>query len=201
MQPPADPIVDAQAHTYEPGEEAPSFVPGDFVLTHGRAWTSRLIRFGQRLRYRGEDRKYAFWNHAALIVDVDGDIIEALGAGVVRRNLAVYQPTEYTVVRIDQLVGAPADRDQAVAFALSTEGQRYGFAVIASIAWGLLTGGAFTFAYDGQHICSGLVARSLERTSAIFNRTPSHIMPADLAKYFLVSPPAGLERGTPPPRR
>lgn len=40
------------------GEEAVEFEPGDFILTHGDAWTSKLIRFGQRLRIHGADRKY-----------------------------------------------------------------------------------------------------------------------------------------------
>jgi hypothetical protein len=61
---------------------------------------------------------------------------------------------------------------------------------IVSIALSLITGGKFTFGFDGQAICSGLVARALERTNAIFNRDPEHIMPADLAKYFNVQPPA-----------
>jgi hypothetical protein len=58
-----------------------------------------------------------------------------------------------------------------------------------SIAYTLLTGGKFTFAIDGEAICSGLVARAMERTGAIFNRTPTHVMPADLAKYYDVEPP------------
>jgi hypothetical protein len=37
---------------------------------------------------------------------------------------------------------------------------------------------------DGTEICSGLVARGEERTRAIFSREPSHVMPADLAKYY-----------------
>lgn len=69
---------------------------------------------------------------------------------------------------------------------------------IISIAISLLFGGKFTFGFDGQFICSGLVARSLERTNAIFDRSPSHIMPADLAKYFRVTPPPkGTDRGEP----
>jgi hypothetical protein len=116
--------------------------------------------------------------------------VEALGGGVKRRNLAVYRDTEYTVVKIDPIVQAPEDRHQAVLFAEWSLDQPYGFLSIVSIAYGLLTGGKFTFGFDGQHICSGLVARALERTGAIFNRTPSHIMPADLAKYFLVEPPS-----------
>jgi len=61
-----------------------------------------------------------------------------------------------------------------------------GFLTIVSIGFGLLTGAKFTFDFEGQHICSGLVARALERTDAIFNRSPAHIMPADLAKYYQV---------------
>lgn len=182
-------VAAAEWETVLPGEEAAAFLPGDFVLTHGNAWTSRLIRFGQRLRFRGEDRKYARWNHAAIFVDGEGTIVEALGGGVQQRHISVYKPTEYTVVRIDSIVASSDDRWQAAVFAQWSRNQPYGFATIFSIAYGLLAGGKFTFGFDGQHICSGLVARALERTGAIFNRTPSHIMPADLAKYFQVDPP------------
>ena len=40
---------------------------------------------------------------------------------------------------------------------------------------------------DGQFVCSGLVARALERTGSIFDRDSAHIAPADLAKYFLAA--------------
>jgi hypothetical protein len=183
----------AEVQRLGPGEKASAFSPGDFILTHGNAWTSKVIRFGQALRIHGEDRKYTWWNHAAMIVSADGDLIEALGAGVMRTNLSHYQPVEYHLVR----TGAAAlDRSEVVAFAEWAAGddtgagrQKYGFVTIVSIAWTLLTGGKFTFALEGQMICSGLVARGQERTDAIFNRTPSHIMPADLAKYYQVEPP------------
>ncbi len=182
--------------SYEPGESATQLRAGDFILTHGRAWTSRLIRFGQRLRIHGDDRKYTRWNHAALVVDESGDLVEALGAGVTRRNIVAYQGTEYQLVRI---TASDEDREQVVTFALWALGQPYAWVTIVSIALSLLTGAKFTFTYEGQHICSGLVARALERTGAIFNRTPSHIMPADLAKYFRVEPPpASTPSGTPP---
>jgi uncharacterized protein YycO len=175
------------------GEQATAFDAGDFVLTHGDAWTSRMIRFGQRMRIHGEDRRYTHWNHAALIVSVDGRLVEALGSGVLRTNLSKYREEEYHLVRIG---ASDEDRAQVVAFAEWAAGapdgsgrQRYGFATIVSIAYTLLTGGKFTFGIDGQSICSGLVARAMERTGAIFNRTPSHIMPADLAKYYSVEPP------------
>lgn len=176
-----------------PGEEPEQLVPGDFVLTHGDAWTSRLIRLGQRLRIHGEDRKYAHWNHAALIVSDTGTLVEALGRGVLRTDLSKYRRAEYHLVRIG---ASESDRRQAVAFAGWAAGgpggerrQRYGFLTLVSIAYTLLTGGRFTFGIEGQAICSGLVARAMERTDAVFNRTPSHIMPADLAKYYGVEPP------------
>ena len=199
MQQPFAPVAEAECQTFGPQEEISDPVPGDFILTHGRAWTSKLIRFGQRLRFRGHDAKYARWNHAAIFVDERGDLVEALGGGVQRRNISVYKPTEYTVVSIDAIVQVAADRQQVVQFAEWSLGQPYGFLTIGSIAYGLLTGGTFTFGFDGQHISSGLVARALERTGAIFNRSPSHVMPADLAKYFQVEPPPpGTPKGAVP---
>ena len=182
---------------FRPGEGAQpaDYDPGDFILTHGNAFFSKLIRFGQGLRFRGPDRKYTWWNHAAMIVSAQGDLIEALGAGVRQTHIDMYKATEYHLVRIGPLA-TPHDRDQVVAFADWSRGERYGWVTILSIAVSLLFGGRFNFGFDGQTICSGLVARALERTSAIFDRTPSHIMPADLAKYFSIEPPpAGTDRG------
>ena len=171
---------------------------GDFILTHGDEWTSRLIRFGQSLRYRGASARYTYWNHTALVVDEDGSIVEALGTGVARRSIHDYDPTQYTVVRID---ASDADRAEAAAFACSTIGADYGWVTIASIAVSLVTGGKFAFAIDGQLICSGLVARALERTTAIFKHDPARIMPAELAEVFGVDPPpAGTPRGRAPRR-
>lgn len=193
------PVSRAAVHRVGPGDTATEYAPGDFILTHGDAWTSKMIRFGQSLRIHGADRKYTWWNHAALIVSDGGDLVEALGAGVLRTTLSKYQPVEYHVVRTG---ASQPDRSEVVAFGEWAAGdktgadrQRYGFITIASISWTLLTGAKFTFAIEGQMICSGLVARSQERTHAIFNRTPSHIMPADLAKYYDVDPPATTDPG------
>ena len=76
-----------------------------------------------------------------------------------------------------------------VAFAEHWVGGRYDWATIVSITLSLLTGAKFSFGFAGQQICSGLVARALERTTAIFDQEPSHVMPAELAKMFAVTPP------------
>ncbi len=188
-QKPFAPVVTrAKVLRFAPDEEAGphQFEPGDFILTHGKSWTSWLIRFGQSLRFWGASRRYAWWSHAAMIVAPDGALVEALGAGVTRTHISKYRPAEYHLVSISDIIAAPVDRNEAVAFAEWCVGMPYAWLVIVSIAISLVTGGKFTFGFDGQAICSGLVARGLERTKAIFNRTPSHIMPADLAMYFQV---------------
>jgi uncharacterized protein YycO len=182
------PVESEGANSFEAGKEAADWVPGDFILTHGDSFYSRLIRFGQRLRIHGEDRKYTYWNHAAMVVGEQGELVEALGHGVVRTNASRYRKREYTIVHIS---ASAEDRAQTVAFAewAADRLSGYGWATIVSIGLTVLTGGKFSFFIDGEFICSGLVARSLERTSAIFNRDPGHVMPADLAKYFQVAIP------------
>ena len=81
------------------------------------------------------------------------------------------------------------DRAEAVRFARQAVGVKYGWLTIANISLRLLTGCNLTFEIDGQFICSVLVARTMERTQAIFNRNTEGIMPADLAKYYQVEPP------------
>ncbi len=189
-QQPFEPVSGAVTRLYAPGEDAAvgDYEPGDFILTHGNTWVSRLIRVGQRLRFWGADRKYAWWSHAAMIISPDGKLIEALGAGVLLTHISRYKNTQYHLVHLGDIAN-PHDREQVVEFARWCRGQEYGYLTIVSIALSLLTGGKFTFGFDGQSICSGLVARALERTDAIFNRSPSHTMPADLARYFEVEPP------------
>ncbi len=181
----------ADVTRYGPGEAVAHTVPGDFILTHGDKLYDRLTQWAQSLRMHGSDRKYTRWNHAALIVDTDGAIIEADGPGVCLENLSKYQPAEYYLVHIE---ASDEDRAEEVAFARSCLGQPYGRMTIISIFLALLTGTTLAFGLDGTEICSGLVAQALVRTTANFTKEPSHIMPADLAKYFKVEPPA---KGTP----
>jgi len=180
------PNIPPASHTRaEAGLEAPmaAYQPGDFVLVKSKTFQSKLIRIGQWIRFRGNDRRYIDWSHAAMIVGEDGSLVEAVGTGVRRENLSHYQDDEYAIVNIDALV-EPPDRAEVVAFAEWCVGERYGYLTILSIAIAMLTGSKFIFGIDGQNVCSGLVARALERTRAIFQRASSHVSPADLAKMF-----------------
>lgn len=183
---------------FAPGQEAKQYRPGDFILTHGKAWTSVLIRIGQSLKYWGEDKKYAWWSHAAMIVAEDGTLIEAIGSGVRQGNISEYKDTDYMLVCIDGLAD-DRDREQTAKYARECLNQEYGYLTLVCIGLGLLTGMRLSFGVDGQSICSGLVARALERTDAIFDRDPANIMPADLAKYFNLTPPLpGSSKGSVP---
>jgi len=110
-------------------------------------------------------------------------------------EFAAYKGTQYTVVHID---ASDDDRKEMVAFADHWVGGQYDWATIVSITLSLLTGLKLRFGFPGQLICSGLVARALERTTAIFDEEPSHVMPAELAKMFdVVPPPPDTPKGKP----
>ena len=174
-----------------------TYNPGDFILTHGTAMYSHLIRIGEYLRYR--NKRWCRYNHAAMIVSPTGDLVEALGNGVVRSNITKYEYNgdlhhmscgcengrqNYQVIDISSVAPTSADRERIVRFALSCVGQPYDWTDILSVSLSLLTGAKLSIETEGHMICSGLVARSLERSMAIFPRSAQHMMPADLAEYF-----------------
>ena len=106
-----------------------------------------------------------------------------------KTDVSKYTTRDAHLVRLD---ASDEDRAEAAKYALycADVHESYGYATIVSIAISLLTGAKLTFQIDGQKICSGLVAGAMERTNAIFDREPGHMMPADLAKYYTVSPPS-----------
>ncbi|HEY6425332.1 MAG TPA: hypothetical protein VIY28_19240 [Pseudonocardiaceae bacterium] len=179
----AAPVDTLPPEHFAPGRNATEFDPGDFILVRGHGFQGWLITSGQKMRIRGADRKYVDWAHAALIVDRDGTLIEAVGTGVREWSLDRYEDRQYQIFRIN---ASDEDRAQAVAFARWVQERHamYGPLTCVSIALSMLTGSKLTFFIDGQFVCSGLVASALERTGSIFNRSAANITAADLAKYF-----------------
>lgn len=182
----------ARVQQYAAGTEMAEgeYQPGDFILTSNKTLFGWLIRLGQRLVYWGRNRPYAHWSHAAMITSGKGDLIEALVTGVERTHISKYKDVEYHVVRLDPDFLRPGDREQIVRFAgwCADQDVKYGWVTVVSIGISLLTGLRFSFGFDGQQICSGLVARALERSDHIFERSPAHILPADLAFLFDIKP-------------
>lgn len=183
---PFEEVPHAGVSHWGPDDEPSVWVPGDFILTHGRGTFSRLIRAGQRLRIRGEDRVFTHWSHAALVASETGDLIEANKPGVIRSHAGDYKRVEYRIVHTG---ASPADREQVVKFGeWCVKHMKLGRLIFFSLGLSMLTGRKFSFFTDGTTVCSGLVARAQERAGVIFNRAPTHIAPADLAKYYGVRP-------------
>jgi hypothetical protein len=165
------------------GRTAEGFEPGDFLLVASKGLVGGLIKFGQSLRLRGADRANVRWTHAALIVDTEGTVIEAVGTGVRLGSVKDYAKPDYLVVRIME---TPQNRDEIVAFARWALERHARYNRLATVSMGLsmLTGSKLAFSIEGRFVCSSLVARALERSARIFDRDPVHIAPADLAKYY-----------------
>jgi uncharacterized protein YycO len=181
-------MADFQVQHLGAGESATDFQPGDFILTHRKHLMSRLIRVAQKIR--GRERKYSYWSHAAVIIDQEGTLVEAESKGVITSPLSKYHPEEYQLVRLGDSADA-RDREQVVAFARSVIGQPFGFLDMFSVGLSLLTGAKLNISYESHLMCSALVAKALERTSALFDDEAAHMLPADLARYYGAEVPAG----------
>lgn len=166
---------------YEAGKEPQKFIPGDFILVSTSGILAKCIRTGQFLRYHGKLRDYSHWNHAAIIVDTEGTVVEAAGRGVRYSNISEYKETEYYLVSTKL---NKQSRDQAVAAAKSFVKDKYGWFTIISIMLQLITGIEFQFSFGNSVICSGVVAQSLWAGGIIFDSNPYQMMPADLASAY-----------------
>ncbi len=162
--------------------------PGDLVFVHANHLASKLIRFGQRLRFRGERRRYAWPNHVAVVVGESGEIVEALTSGLARGHVSKYARTPHVVFSSHV---EPLDQREIRVFAESVLKARetYGWATIASLAFTQLTGSKFVVGRVGTAICSGFAAECLTRAGEVFERPPAYNTPADLAEHFEVTGP------------
>lgn len=168
--------------------------PGDFVLSRAHGFKHKIIKWGQGLRIADPaHRCYRDYTHAALVVSTDGDIIEAVGSGVRRSNLAAFVPRTYEVVHI---TASEEDRGQAVAVAEYALGQhaRYNGLATVSITWWAFTGSRLIFFTDGAFTCSGLVARAMLTIGAVFSVDATRVTPAQLAIYFSAPRPLAEPR-------
>jgi hypothetical protein len=132
---------------------------GDLIFVHRAALASRLIAFGQALRFRGKDREFAHWTHIACPTGRGGELAEALGHGVELTEVGRYRDVEFHHVR---LAVGDADRVQMQRFLLACVGRPYGYTEILSLGLTLsapAATGAFRFLrpsclYFGLHAAS-----------------------------------------------
>ena len=177
-------MTNTSYRVYKAGIEPVIFQPGDFILVSTQGVMAKIIRLGQLIRYHGQMRPFAHWNHAAMIVDTEGTIVEAVGRGVVTSKISEYINAEYYYVSTQ--LNAQS-RSQAVAACNSFLKDKYAFLTIISIALELLTGIKMQFTNSNTMICSAIVAQSLWAGGVVFDRNPYQMMPADLAATFNIN--------------
>lgn len=155
---------------------------GDFILVETNHAASRFIRIGQSLRFH--DKRYSRWNHVALVVSKDGDLVEALTTGVVRSHYSKYKNNSHRVIPTRC---SHEDQMEILRYANSVVDARtkYGWATIVGLFFTLIFGSKFVIGRIGSAICSGLVSEALVRSGVIFDRPPYYMMPADLAQHYL----------------
>jgi len=168
-----------------PGEVIADLRAGDIILIRGPGWLGRIIRLGARIRYRHGDRRYAHWSHAALVLSARGRLMEVHARGVGVCGIEKFRDEEFHYVRLDL---SDESRREAVRYARSCVGQRYGVLGFLLLGLSVALGDRFRVPDSGQQGCATLIVRALQRAGVAFDRAPSDMMPADLAKRFGVLP-------------
>lgn len=160
--------------------------PGDIGFCHSTGIIGRVIRFGERLRFRHG----AFWNHAFIVsdeVDAHGEplVIQAIGKGVDgSKTLSTVAPGgRYEIVALPDGV----DRAKVVAFAKQEIGSKYGYVSIVGTALRILLPRWLPLPYvrtGATWYCSALAAESaraggwLRRWADVYNVVPAELYAA-----------------------
>ena len=155
--------------------------PGDLLLIARGSLLGKAIRFGQRLRYRGERRKFAWCNHAAIVV-TKISLVEQQARGGTQVMLADYAYMDVALVHPEFTT---TEATEVALFAMWTLGTPYGWLTIAGCVWDLLTGFKLSIGSGLRMICSVAASRALEH-GGIYTPdvSPAAILPADLARLF-----------------
>jgi uncharacterized protein YycO len=179
------PIMSMPAYVHcRPGETISHRRPGDFILVRDKGWLGLLIRCLVRIRYRTfEDRPYNYWSHAALVISSTGHMVEVNPRGVVISHIRLYRDRDYHYVSRDL---PDAGRAAAVRFARSCLGQKYSVRNFLLLTANGMLGDRLRMP-DSGHGCVSLVVRALQEAGIRFDRKPTDMSPADLAKRFGVN--------------
>jgi hypothetical protein len=167
-----------------PGTPLPVIRVGDFILTHAdKSLVDSMIRLGQRIRYRGDKRRFAYWNHAAGVVESGRSpvLVEMLAAGATVSPLSKYADREFTVVHVDQTIRRADEAAEYWKWLAETH-VGYGYLSIVLDAIAILTRLPIGGAWRGRPVCSAAVAAGLAMNP--WRASCAGIMPADLAYYF-----------------
>ena len=187
------PIDGVTVEYIQPGTLPETWRVGDYLLVSAGEWKdglrgrvpyfSRSIQIGQGLRFHGDRKPYAYWNHAVWISD--DSLIEVSGGRVTTSAHDKYRNIEFHVVHSNLTDTQRREADDFVRYVLQ-QNRRFGILTLVSVTFSLLTGLKLVFGFRGTLICSGLVAAAVRPPQ--WREDPSHVTPADLAEYADVRP-------------
>ena len=150
---------------------------GDVALIATGGIFGHVIKLAQLLAGYKDWR----YNHAAIVVDTSGGLIEASPRGVRRNNMRAYSNT-----KIVQLHMLPADGERAASLAVSLIGKPYGWVDIAALAISIL---GYKPAWvrraclsTNTLVCSQLAAFAAEAGGVTRWGDPFWVVPAELSE-------------------
>ena len=148
--------------------------PGNFFVTHGHDFFDVITQIFT----------VSHWNHAGLVTDAKGTIIELTTKGIKKKHISEYNKEDMYVVDIHM---SHDDRMEIVDYAhtMLRRHATYGFLTVVSIAFKILTKSRVVIKLDGTLICSEFVAKALEHGGVIWNKDTSLITPGDLYNQFV----------------
>jgi hypothetical protein len=187
------PIDGVSVDYHGPGTVPEHWRMGDYLLVSAGVWKdgvrgsvpvfSRIVQWGQARKFGADEKHYAHWNHA---VWVSHDcLIEVSGGRITKSPYTKYRDIEIHVVHSNLTDVQRVEADNFVRWALEQH-RRFAILTLVSVALSLLTGMSVNFGVPGTMICSGLVAAALGAPE--WREDPSHVMPADLARYADIRP-------------
>jgi uncharacterized protein YycO len=154
-----------------------ALLPGDVGLSADSDLIDKAIRAAEAVRY-GFNSEEARWNHAWMIVDHQGGLVEARSSGVARGSFdQEYRNRERVVLRPNYPEGGA---DRAAAAMVKMVGEKYDWLEIVSVAAALLTGTHIRFGTSGRAICSGAVSRAVVAGGVDMGEDSNWNTPADI---------------------
>jgi hypothetical protein len=165
------------------GQQCTDVLPGDIVLVRRGGLIPWAIRFGQRLRFHGVQRQFAWCNHACVAVTggPDGAVAEQLARGGQMTPLAGYTAEEYAVITL-----AGVDANLIARWAQATVGDPYGWPTIAAAVVFCLTGLRIDLGFGSWMICSVATSEAM-KVGGVTVKPVFDQLPADIASMLSVS--------------
>lgn len=124
------------------------------------------------------------WNHAGLIVDEKGTVIEMYQGGIQKSQVDKEREDQILIVRLP-LNKRMRSAIKEYAAAMMNNKVKFGYLSLFSMALNKLTGWPVIIKMNGTMVCSEFVANALTRGGIIWQQDTSLITPADLYNQFI----------------